>query len=88
METKSAGSQPATCHVPAILVESEDAMGMIESVPDLRHQEIAKLAYEIWERNGLLAGSAEQDWLEAEQTVDSLESENLPFGALSFEADE
>jgi hypothetical protein len=63
-------------------------MGTIESLPDLRHQQIAKLAYEIWEKNGRLAGSSEQNWLQAEQMVDSTGPANLPFGAFSLEADE
>lgn len=63
-------------------------MDTMESLPDLRHQEIAKLAYEICEKNGRPAGSAEQDWFQAEQMLDSTEPDDLPFGAFSLEADE
>jgi len=33
------------------------------------HEEIAALAYELWQRRGCPAESAECDWLEAEQEL-------------------
>jgi hypothetical protein len=61
---------------------------MDESSPDLRHEQIARLAYELWERNGRPAGSAERDWLLAEQILEFLDPAKPPFGALSLEANE
>lgn len=63
-------------------------MRTMEPLTDLRHQQIAKLAYEIWEKKGRPAGSSEQDWFEAERMVDFAVPANLPFGAFSLEADE
>ncbi len=63
-------------------------MGTVESLPDLRHQQIARLAYEIWQQNGQPAGSAEHDWLLAERMVDSMDPMDIPFGSFSLEADE
>jgi hypothetical protein len=31
--------------------------------------DVAEIAYELWKRNGCQSGSAEVDWLEAEQIV-------------------
>jgi hypothetical protein len=42
---------------------------MDESPPSLRHRQVARLAYELWERNGRPPGSAESDWLMAEQIL-------------------
>jgi hypothetical protein len=39
---------------------------MNESPSTLRHDQVAKLAYEIWEENGRPSGTAEKDWLLAE----------------------
>lgn len=61
---------------------------MDESSPDLRHEQIARLAYELWERNGRPAGSAERDWLLAKQILEFLDPAKPPFGALSLEANE
>jgi hypothetical protein len=55
---------------------------------NLRHQEIAKLAYELWEKNGRPAGSADSDWLKAEQMLELEDPARLPFGAFSLEANE
>ena len=61
---------------------------MNESSSHPNHQLIARLAYELWERNGRPAGSAERDWLLAEQILEFLDPAKPPFGALTFEADE
>jgi hypothetical protein len=55
---------------------------------NLRRQEIAELAYELWERNGRPAGSAESDWLKAEQILELENPARLPFGAFALEAKE
>lgn len=61
---------------------------MDESPPNLRHQQVAKLAYELWEKNGRPTGSAESDWLLAEQILQLGDPAKLPFGAFSLEAEE
>ncbi len=40
-----------------------------EPQSEAQRLEIAKLAYALWQHRGCGEGSAEQDWLEAEQTV-------------------
>jgi len=37
------------------------------------HQDIAVLAYVLWQQRGCLEGTAEQDWLDAEQQLKSLQ---------------
>lgn len=61
---------------------------MDEPTPSLRHQQVAKLAYELWQRNGRPTGSAERDWLLAEQILQLGDPAKLPFGAFSLEATE
>jgi hypothetical protein len=54
-----------------------------------RHDEIAKLAYELWERRGHPLGSPEIDWYAAESALgvkDSREEFSLP--GVSFEPEE
>lgn len=58
---------------------------MNESRSSSRHEQIARLAYELWEENGRPIGSAERDWLLAEQTLELLDTEKLAFGGLSLE---
>ncbi len=53
-----------------------------------RHEQIAKLAYEIWETNGRPTGSAERDWVLAEQILELGDAAKLPFGAFFLEANE
>ena len=61
---------------------------MDEPAANLRHQRVAKLAYELWERNGRPPGSAERDWLLAEQILQLGDPAKPPFGAFSLEATE
>jgi Protein of unknown function (DUF2934) len=61
---------------------------MDESPPSLRHRQVARLAYELWERNGRPPGSAESDWLMAEQILQLEDPAKPPFGAFSLEAKE
>jgi hypothetical protein len=54
-----------------------------------RHDEIAKLAYELWERRGHPLGSPEIDWYAAESALgvkDSREEFSLP--GVRFEPEE
>jgi len=54
-----------------------------------RHDEIAKLAYELWERRGRPLGSPEIDWYTAENALgvrDSPQEFSLP--GLRFEPEE
>jgi DUF2934 family protein len=61
---------------------------MHDSSSNIRHEQVARLAYELWERNGRPAGSAERDWLIAEQILEFLDPAKPPFGAFSLEANE
>jgi hypothetical protein len=61
---------------------------MHKSSPNFRHEQIARLAYELWERNGRPKGSAERDWRLAEQILEFLDPAKPPFGAFSLEARE
>ena len=58
---------------------------MSESSNNLLHEQVAKLAYEIWERNGRPTGTARSDWLLAEQFLEFGDPEKPPFGALALE---
>jgi hypothetical protein len=40
-----------------------------QSETQWKHQEIAELAYALWQRRGCPERSAEHDWREAEETV-------------------
>jgi hypothetical protein len=53
-----------------------------------RREQAAKLAYELWERNGRPSGSAERDWLEDEKILKFEDRANVPFGSVSLEASE
>jgi hypothetical protein len=39
-------------------------------------QDIARLAYALWEQRGRVDGSADQDWLEAERQLVSVNAES------------
>jgi hypothetical protein len=45
----------------------------MQSETQSKHQDIANLAYALWQRRGCCEGSPEQDWLEAEQRVRGIE---------------
>ena len=47
------------------------------------HDEIAKLAYELWERRGRPLGSPEIDWYEAKRALDSQDTQE-EFSLSSF----
>ena len=54
-----------------------------------RHDEIAKLAYELWERRGRPLGSPEIDWYAAENTLGVKHSrEEFSLPGVRFEPDE
>jgi len=56
---------------------------------EYKHQEIARLAYELWERRGRPLSSPEIDWYTAERALgvrDSREEFSLP--GVRFEPDE
>ena len=44
-----------------------------QSEKQIQHQDIANLAYALWQHRGCPEGSAEQDWYEAEETVRGIE---------------
>ena len=58
--TKSRPPVPAEVSAPPI--EGADA-------PELKRDEIARLAYSYWEARSREGGSAEDDWLQAEQRL-------------------
>lgn len=58
------------------------------SLSDSWHEQVAKLAYELWERNGRPTGTATRDWLLAEELLRLRDPSNIPFGAFSLEAAE
>ena len=47
------------------------------------HEQVAKLAYEIWESKGRPAGTAEIDWLEAEEFLEFGDPEKPPFQSIA-----
>jgi hypothetical protein len=54
-----------------------------------RHDEIAKLAYEFWQRRGRPLGSPEIDWYAAENALGVRDSEKqFPFLSVRFEPEE
>jgi len=53
------------------------------------HKEIARLAYEFWERRGRPLGSPEMDWYAAESALGVRNSqEQSPFLSVGFEPEE
>jgi hypothetical protein len=54
---------------------------------DAQHQQIEKLAYQLWEERGRPLGSRDDDWFRAEQDfVQSSDSPSrLPFSSLTME---
>jgi hypothetical protein len=52
------------------------------------HEEIAKLAYELWERRGHPLGSPEIDWYAAESTLGTRDSQKQFYLSLSPEPEE
>jgi Protein of unknown function (DUF2934) len=50
-------------------VEAETAL----TEARIQHQEIAGLAYSLWQQRGCCEGSPERDWFEAEQRVGQIE---------------
>ena len=53
-----------------------------------RHDEIAKLAYELWERRGRPLGSPEIDWNAAESTLGARDSQKQFYLSVSLEPEE
>jgi len=44
----------------------------LSDIPELKTEEIARLAYSYWEARGCQGGSADEDWLRAEQELRAL----------------
>jgi hypothetical protein len=54
-----------------------------QSLADHLHEEIARLAYRLWEQRGRPFGSPEEDWFRAEDELRCWESPNtFPFSTL------
>ena len=65
--------------------QSDTALKKVEySEPDdadkPMHEDIARLAYAIWERSGSPQGTAEHDWREAEQQILHSEPQSMIVG--------
>ncbi len=54
---------------------------------DAAHEQIEKLAYQLWEERGRPLGSPDDDWFRAEQefTESSDSPSRLPFSSLTME---
>ncbi len=61
-------SAPATA-VPGSMQRSEESTQSSQ-------QDIANLAYALWQERGSLDSSAEQDWIEAERQLQNASSQN------------
>jgi len=46
-----------------------DSPALDNSTPTMANDEIAKLAFELWQRRGCPAGSPEEDWMQAERAI-------------------
>jgi Protein of unknown function (DUF2934) len=53
-----------------------------------RHDEIAKLAYELWERRGRPLDSREIDWYAAESALSARDSQKQFYMSVSLEPEE
>ena len=73
MPTAASGSLPgkadATRHQPTATPSPATDAGSSPSAEASRQNDIARLAYALWQQRGCPEGSAERDWLEAEQHV-------------------
>jgi hypothetical protein len=48
---------------------SEESVALTAASEDTIRNEIALLAYSLWEARGVVGGSPEEDWLRAEQEI-------------------
>ena len=72
-KTRSPRTVPAAVAVPAEAPVTEPAfVAAVESVAGPSREQIAKLAFLYWEARGYTGGSPEEDWLRAEQELQSL----------------
>ena len=58
------------------------------STSEPRHELIARLAYQLWEKNGRPMGTAERDWHQAERIVNLLDSSRPALASFAAEPDE
>jgi hypothetical protein len=56
---------------PEVIAATEPPPAPVTKGHELEAQEIARLAYSYWEARGCQEGSAEEDWLRAEQELRS-----------------
>jgi hypothetical protein len=70
---KIAKQSPAT--LPGGNEPSQSEVGASTSVENItRHEEIARLAYSLWQARGCPVGSPETDWFRAEQEMEPARS--------------
>lgn len=66
---------PASLDTPAILsdVQSSERVpvktAQVAATADVTHEDIARLAFSLWEQRGYAHGNPEHDWLRAEQQL-------------------
>jgi hypothetical protein len=54
--------------MPPPLIRAADGVGGSDA-PELKREQIARLAYSYWEARGCEGDSAEEDWVRAEQEL-------------------
>ena len=62
--TRTQGSESSTSEI-----SSKDSTRTAKSAPTAEREAIARLAYSYWEARGFAGGSAEEDWLRAEEEI-------------------
>ncbi len=64
--------QPVPAAMPPPPIAAAEGVGGPDA-PELKREQIARLAYSYWEARGCQAGSAEEDWVRAEQELRALQ---------------
>ena len=70
--TAGRAKRPAAVEKPAALdsePETNSSSATYAAERELTHDEIARMAYSLWEARGCQGGSAEEDWIRAEQEL-------------------
>jgi hypothetical protein len=67
--TRSRPAEAETVSNPEPYLTDAPVVSETPDAPRLETEEIARLAYSYWESRGCTGGSAEEDWLRAEQEL-------------------
>lgn len=62
--TRTKSSESSTSEI-----SSKDSMRQVKPDPAVDREAVARLAYSYWEARGFAGGSAEEDWLRAEEEL-------------------